>query len=49
MLIPFSNLGRRGTTLEFYNEVPEILEELKKIDTHVAAASRTQTPDLYVP
>jgi hypothetical protein len=34
--------------LSFYDEVPEILQTLKDTNIHVAAASRTCAPDLWV-
>ena len=34
--------------LEFYAEVPSILSELKRRKVHIAAASRTSAPELYV-
>jgi magnesium-dependent phosphatase 1 len=34
--------------LEFYAEVPSILSELKRRNIHIAAASRTSAPELYV-
>jgi hypothetical protein len=40
---------RRGQDLGFYREVPTILAELRKRKIHIAAASRTSAPELYVP
>jgi magnesium-dependent phosphatase 1 len=39
---------RRGQDLGFYREVPTILAELRKRKIHIAAASRTSAPELYV-
>ncbi|KAK4690045.1 magnesium-dependent phosphatase 1, partial [Tremellales sp. Uapishka_1] len=37
---------RRGQTLEFYREVPALLNDLKRRRIHIAAASRTSAPEL---
>jgi hypothetical protein len=42
-------MTRRGQDLGFYREVPTILAELRKRKIHIAAASRTSAPELYVP
>ncbi|KAJ9114417.1 hypothetical protein QFC20_001560 [Naganishia adeliensis] len=39
---------RHGSEIAFYREVPDVLAELKKSNIHIAAASRTHAPDLYV-
>jgi len=39
---------RRGQDLGFYREIPTILAELRKRKIHIAAASRTSAPELYV-
>lgn len=41
-------LHRHGSEIAFYREVPDVLAELKKSNIHIAAASRTHAPDLYV-
>lgn len=41
-------MSSRGQDLGFYREVPTILAELRRRKIHIAAASRTSAPELYV-
>jgi hypothetical protein len=45
---PARHFVRRGNTVSFYREVPQILHRLRAAGVAIAACSRTQAPPLYV-